>query len=184
MMVGTEHLSGISAIAAALSGLGAFFVLRHAEATARALAAFPRNRRAGWVLAAIALIGSAMLVDQMTLGGLSKYKSLLVVITPVTFYLVTKFLDELLAARALGGLLMLIPTFMVDAARWHPSPWRLVVVSVAYIMVIAGIWIVLSPYKFRAWTSWLMATGGRRTVSGITLVALAAALAITAVVSR
>ena len=75
---------------------------------------------------------------------------------------------------------MLFTTVMTDAARWHDSSWRLVVVIVAYIMVILGIWLMLSPYKFRVWTSSLTKSPGRARIGGLVLLVTTGLLLVTA----
>jgi hypothetical protein len=87
----------------------------------------------------------------MNLGFLEKYKPLLLVIAPVAFVLIALFMDELLAPRALGGLLLLIPAPILINARWHDSAWRYFAIVSAYLMVIKGMYLVLSPYLFRKW---------------------------------
>ncbi|MGA1531167.1 MAG: hypothetical protein ACO398_10555 [Kiritimatiellia bacterium] len=179
MSAGPEQLALISLITAILTGaLGGLIIFKPASAAA-AFAAFPRHKNAGMILTVIALIWSALMINQMTLGELSKYKNLLYVLTPLALYLVMRYLEELLAPRALGGLLMLFPTVMTDAARWHDSSWRLVVVVVAYIMVILGIWLMLSPYKFRVWTSSLTKTPGRARIGGLILLIISGLLVTT-----
>lgn len=166
MILDEQYLREISLLTALLTGLLSAGLLLTPAKLSSLLFAFPRNRVAGIALTALSLLWSAYLINQMTLGELSKYKDLLFVLTPATFFLIIYFIDELLAARAFGGLLMLYPTLMVDIARWHPSPWRLVVVSVAYLMVVAGMWIVLSPYKFRLWTHAMLCSRTRQKLAG------------------
>lgn len=184
MSAGPEQLALISLLAALFFGaLGGCMLVMPAVA-AKAFAAFPRHKGAGTALTVVALIWSALMINQMTLGELSKYKSLLYVLTPLTFFLIMRYLEELLAPRALGGLFMLIPTVMTDSARWHPSAWRLVVVVVAYLMVIAGIWLMLSPYKFRVWTNSLMKFPARARLGGLVSLIVAGLLAATAFFTR
>jgi hypothetical protein len=174
----------VSIIMAALfAALGILFITRPLALTGW-FAAFPRHKPLGIILTGVALLWSAMLINQMTLGELSKYKFLLYLLTPLSFFLIIHYLDELLAARSFGGLLLLVPTVMVDAARWHPSEWRLVVVTLGYIMVIIGTWLVLSPFKFRVWTSWLMEHGVRQKIAAFTCFGVSFALMITFVVAR
>jgi len=135
-------------LAAALAALSAPCVLYPAQAL-DAIRRFPRNRPLGWVLAAVALLWSAWLVFHMSMESFDKYKPLLYVLTPLAFVLVVLFVDDLLAARAFGGLLALIPAPMLDAAQWHESPWRFVVVVLAYVMALAGMALILSPYHLR-----------------------------------
>jgi hypothetical protein len=111
--------------------------------------AFPRNRVAAWTLTAVDLVWVAALLLDTNLGRFEAYKPLTYVLAPVFFFLITFFMGELLAARALGGLFLLVPAPILDAARWHDSPWRLVMVVLAYALVVKGIALVLSPYLFR-----------------------------------
>lgn len=183
MIFGPEHLSIISFIASAMCGVVGLALFIAPERCAGQLKAFPRSKTIGMALTAISLLWSATLINQMTLGELSKYKNLLYVLTPLSFYLIIKYLEELLAARAFGGLLMLLPTMMIDAARWHPSPSRLVVVTLGYIMVILGIWLVLSPFKFRVWTNWIMQAPVRRSFTAIAFLMLMVLLAATGILT-
>ena len=110
---------------------------------------FPRSKWPAMVLTAVALIWSGVYLNTISLGPVERYKPLLWVLVPVAFGLIVTFVDELLAPRALGGLLLLIPTPILVAARHHPSQFRYVMIVLAYAMVIKGIILVLSPYMFR-----------------------------------
>lgn len=110
---------------------------------------FPRNRLAGWLFTAVAVLWSARLLFDIPLGFFDDYKSLLYILAPVLFILVVLCMDELLAARALGAVLVLVPTPILEAARWHESQFRYVMIVVAYIMAIKGMILLFSPYKFR-----------------------------------
>jgi len=115
---------------------------------------FPRNRWAGCALTAVDLVWSAWLVMHMPLGTFDRYKPLLFVLAPVLFALIVWLMDELLAARALGGLLLLIPAPLLNLARWHESGFRLVVTVLAYILVAKGMTLVLCPYWLRRASAW------------------------------
>jgi len=183
MMISEQQLSGLSMALCALFALASFMVLIKHDTLLKLLLAFPRNRIWGIVLTAAGLLWSSILIDQMTLGDLGRYKWLLYILTPLSLYLIIHFLDELLAPRALGGILMLFPTVMVDAARWHNSDWRLVVIVLAYVFVIAGIWLVLCPFKFRIWTQWWLEHRDRRIIGGVLLALVAVLLLITGIVT-
>jgi hypothetical protein len=137
---------------------------------------FPRHRLTGSILAVLALLWSAKLLNEMPMESLDKYKPLLWILTPVSIFLVLQFMEELLAPRALGGLLALVPVPLLDAARFHPSPWSLVIVVLAYAMAIKGMALLLSPYLFRKWAAFALSTPGRVRTAGICGVALAAGL--------
>lgn len=122
------------------------------------LARFPRTLWLGWILTGVDLLWSAWLLFNMPMERFESLKPLLYVFTPVLFFLVVTLMDDLLASRALGGLLVLIPLPLLDAVRWHASPWRLVVVVLAYILVAKGIALLLSPHLFRKATTAFMGT--------------------------
>jgi uncharacterized protein YjeT (DUF2065 family) len=113
------------------------------------LARFPRSRIAGGVLAAVSLFCAATVVYNAELGKFNSLKPGLMFLAVVAFFLVFFLMDELLAPRALGGLLLLCATPILNAARWHESAMRLVPVVIAYIVVLAGLFLVLNPYLFR-----------------------------------
>jgi len=181
MITGPENLQLISFIAGViLLALSILTALLHQSFFAR-LQSFPRSKVTGIILTAIALLWSAYMVNQMTLGELSRFKWLLIILTPLSFYFIIQYLDELLAPRALGGLLMLAPVLMLDAARWHPSSWRYTVIILAYIMILKGIWLMLCPFKFRIWTNAIFASGGKRNAAALLLAVCAVLLLVTGV---
>ncbi|HMP89328.1 MAG TPA: hypothetical protein PJ991_03955 [Kiritimatiellia bacterium] len=184
MTFGIQHLSNINIALGVLTGMLSLIVFTLPNQLRTTLSTFPRNKFAGLILTAIGLLWAAFLVDQMTLGDLSRFKWILYIITPISFYLIIQYLDELLAARAFAGIIMLVPTIMVDAARWHPSAWRYVTLVFAYILVVIGIWLILCPYKFRIWSSWWMDSESRRNVGGFIAAAVTVSFFIAAVMTR
>jgi len=115
----------------------------------RGAKALPRNQLSGWLLAALNLFWVAWIVHHAFLGRFEFLKPFIYIAAPAGFLLIVFFMDELLTARMLGGLLLLIANPVLIAARWNPTPWRLVMTVLAYIWVIAGITFVLSPFRFR-----------------------------------
>jgi len=121
---------------------------------------FPRSRPSALILAAGDLTWAALLLLNAPLGRFEGLKPLVYVLMPVVFLLVITLMDELLGPRALGGLLILAPAPLLDAARWEASGLRLVIVVLAYCLVFKGIILVLSPYQFRrAMAPWIRSNG-------------------------
>ena len=142
--------------------LGTVLVLLHLpalfapESCRRLVAGFPRNKLAGSLLTGFALLCVGYIVYHAEMPRFDHLKVGLFVVIPVAYILIVKYLDELLAPRALGGLLLLAADPLLDIARWHPSPVRLVVTSVVYIGIVTGMLLVLSPYRFRkAYAFWV-----------------------------
>ena len=114
------------------------------------LKVFPRNFLVGSVLAAMALAWSAVEVNAMPLGNfIGDYKWLLWILAPVVLGLIMVFMNELLAPRALGGLLLLVanPVLSIQCLSASRATW--LIAGLAYIWVVAGTLLVLSPYRFR-----------------------------------
>jgi hypothetical protein len=89
------------------------------------------------------------------------------------------YLRDFLAVRGMAILFLLLGKVMVDTARWVESEWRLLVVVWAYALVVGGIWLTVSPYRFRDWVDWWTQTVGRmragvllRVVLGVTVLVL------------
>jgi len=151
----------------AVFAVGALLLLTTPASAARALAAFPRNVWAGRVLAGVALAWSAWLAWDMPMGFVDAYKQWLYVLTPVVYLLVIWLMEEMLAARAFGGLLLLVAEPMLSAARQPGlSAWRLTVVLVVYAWIVAGIALVLGPYWFRKTAEAICGSAGRCRATG------------------
>jgi uncharacterized protein YjeT (DUF2065 family) len=119
---------------------------------------FPRNRWCGWLLAIVAVAWAAWLLHGVPLGRFESLKTWLVPAAVVFAGLVCYYMEELLAPRALGALLLLYPAPLLEAARLHDSSWSVVMSVVAYVMVIKGMALLLSPYLFRRFTDRLLKT--------------------------
>ena len=71
------------------------------------------------------------------------------------------FVKDFLPVRGLAVLLLLAAKLMVDTARWVDTPWRLVISTLAYAWVIAGMWLTVSPWRMRDLANWLTASENR-----------------------
>ncbi|MFO7534322.1 MAG: hypothetical protein R6X19_01320 [Kiritimatiellia bacterium] len=123
--------------------------------------AFPRSRLWAWLLTALDLVLVSLLLWNLPNSWFTPWRPVLFVAGPVAFLLVIKFADELLSVRALGGLLLLAAAPVLDAARFHPSQARLVLVFLAYAWVFPGMLLVSNPWWFRKLTGRMMASDAR-----------------------
>ena len=140
-----------------------------------AMLGLPRSKAVGWTLTVVAFTWLAWTVWQSPLGGFDVYKKWLYVVTPVVIGLTIVYLDDLLGARAFAGSLLLWPGTLLDAIRWQESQLRLALVVYAYVLVVAGCYMVSGPHRFRRWTSWSVANDGRARLTGTALFGLGAA---------
>ncbi len=61
------------------------------------------------------------------------------------------FVQDFLAVRGLAVVLLLLGKLMVDTGRPHlgESPFVLVIQAWAYVLIVAGIWFTITPWKLR-----------------------------------
>jgi len=120
----------------------------------RLYTALPRNAVAGYVLSTIAWVWAAYALWHMGLDILEPYKKFIPFLTAAFIPLSWFWIDNLLPCRAIGGILCLFPYELLHVARVHPSPWRLVIVTFAYLCIIKGMVLLLYPWKLRQAAVW------------------------------
>ena len=147
-----SDLAFITLICGALVFAWSFGMALWPRGAAAWVGAFPRHVWAGRILAAVDIIWSVWLLLQMGFAWVAAHHVLVYAAAPVAYVLVILFVEDLLAARALGGFLLLAPLPILESAFVHPALSRLVMTSFAYLLVIFGIVLVWSPFKWRQWT--------------------------------
>lgn len=110
---------------------------------------FPRSVVPAWIFTALCCWLGAKEALGMNMGFLDAYKKYIYVISPAVFVASVVYMKELLAPRTLGGFLCLIAVPILEIARWHESPLRLVVVVTVYVWIVFGIVLLMSPWYFR-----------------------------------
>ena len=121
----------------------------------------PRSRVAGIVLLSLSLVWTFWLLATMEMGEFSSFRTPLLFILPVGFFLVLKFVDEFLAVRALGILFLLGAEPLLDAAFFRNEFSRFLVTVFAYILIVAGLFWVTMPYLLRDQVNWSARTSAR-----------------------
>jgi hypothetical protein len=148
------------------------------EASRSAARGLPRSRIAGFVLLTIAFFWSFWLLATMEMGEFSGFRKPLLFVLPVGFLLVLRFLDEFLAARALGILFLLAAEPLLDAAFFRSESTKLLVTVFAYLLIVIGLFWVTMPYLLRDQINWSARTNGRwRLAHGVAFLYGAALLA-------
>jgi hypothetical protein len=71
--------------------------------------------------------------------------------------------QDFLAVRGLAVVLMLLGKLMVDTGRpWlGQTGWVLIIQTWAYVLIVAGMWFTVSPWKLRDLLEWGTATEQR-----------------------
>jgi hypothetical protein len=121
----------------------------------------PRHKSLGIVLLAIDLAWSLILMSSMDLGEFWKIRKIGLILLPILFGLMILYVDEFLAARALGILLLLLACPFLDAAFLEMPMTRLLLPVIAYIWIIFGMFWVGMPYLLRDQINWLAGSEAR-----------------------
>jgi len=112
---------------------------------------FPRNYPAGIVLMLLATGWFVWNVNAEPIADFSAYKPAMLIGFTAVGIASCIFVRDFLAVRGLAVVLMLLGKLMVDTGRVHlgESPFVLVIQTWAYILVVAGIWFTVTPWRLR-----------------------------------
>jgi hypothetical protein len=133
---------------------------------------FPRNLPLGIFLM---LLGTAWFlwnVNIEPIADFSSFKPYMMGGFAAVGVLSCIFVQDLLAVRGLAVVFLLLGKLMVDTGRPHigESPFVLVIQGWAYVLVAAGIWFTITPWRLRDLLNWATATESRtRMLSAVRL---------------
>jgi hypothetical protein len=169
------------------------------ESFRRLLMKLPRSKPAGYLLMGVAIGWCAVVVylygfmdvhewrDARGLGAVvGAFLELLQagrfsvwIFFGAMYALIVWLLDEFLAVRAMALIALLVARVILDAAYDVETNARLVMTVVAYLMVVAGMWLIIAPWRFRDALEYMLANNQRCRLAcgagvafGILLVAL------------
>jgi len=149
-----------------------FYGLARPVEFAAAVRKFPRNYPLGVTLMLLATAWFVWNVNVEPIADFSKFKPAMLVGFTAVGIGSCIFVKDFLAVRALAVLVLLLAKYMVDTGRPHlgESPFVLVIQAWAYVLVIAGIWFTITPWRLRDLIEWATATESRtRSLSGVRL---------------
>src|SRR6266849_10952728 len=129
---------------------------------------FPRSSIAGIILLTLALGWSFWLLATMEMGEFASFRRPLLIVLPIGYVLVLRFVEEFLAVRALGILCLLAAEPLLEAAFFRYETSRLFLTVLAYLLIVAGLFWVTMPYLLRDQINWSANSSTRwRTIHGI-----------------
>ena len=154
-------LSTLAVIMGLGMGLPQIYGIVKPAAFAARVRKFPRSLSAGIFLM---LLGTGWFVYYLSLESISdfaSYKPILLGGFAAVGIASCIFIQDFLAVRGLAVVFLVLAKLMVDTARWNASDWRLVVVTWAYLLVVAGIWFTITPWHLRDLLNWATANEKR-----------------------
>jgi hypothetical protein len=124
---------------------------------------FPRNLPVGIVLMLLATAWFVWNVNIEPIADFSVFKPYMIAGFMAVGILTCIFVQDFLAVRGLAVVLLLLAKLMVDTGRPHlgTTPWVLVIQIWACLLVVAGMWFTVTPWKLRDILNWATATEDR-----------------------
>jgi hypothetical protein len=124
---------------------------------------FPRSLSWGF---ALMILGTAWFLWNLYLESISDFaswKNILIAGFAGVGVGTCIFVQDFLAVRGLAVVLLLLAKLMVDTGReaLGKTPWVLLFQAWAYLLVIAGIWFTVSPWRLRDLLEWDTANNKR-----------------------
>jgi hypothetical protein len=156
----------LSTLAVALGlglGLPQIYGFLNPTGFAAAVRRFPRSVPWGY---ALMLLGTAWFVynlSQESISDFAAYKNILFAGFAAVGIGSCVYVQDFLAVRGLAVVFLLLAKLMVDTGRPHlvESPLVLIIQTWAYLLVIMGIWLTISPWRLRDFLNWATANEKR-----------------------
>jgi hypothetical protein len=155
-------------------GLGApqIYGLVNPQKFAATVRKFPRNLPAGIFLMLLGTAWFVWNVNSEPIADFSAFKPYMLTAFAAIGILSCIFIHDFLAVRGLAVVFLLLAKLMLDTGRPHlptaifqaqagESSWVLVIQTWAYILIVAGIWFTVTPWRLRDFLNWATATDVR-----------------------
>jgi hypothetical protein len=166
------NLSTLSIILGLGLGLPQIYGLANPQKFAASVRKFPRNVPIGIVLMLIGTSWFLWNLSQESISDFASYRGILMAFFAAVGIGSCIFVQDFIAVRGLAVVLLLLAKLMVDTGRpmLTVTNWALVIQTWAYVLVVAGIWLTISPWRLRDLLNWATANDTRvRVGSGIRL---------------
>jgi hypothetical protein len=169
------NLSLLTILLGAGLGVPQVYALARPKEFAAAVRKFPRNYPAGVGLMLLATAWFVSTVNREPIADFAAYKPAMLAGFTAVGVLSCFFVRDFLAVRGLAVVLMLLAKLMVDTGRTHlgESPFVLVIQTWAYVLVLAGIWFTVTPWKLRDLLEFATASETRVRISSAVRLAFA-----------
>jgi hypothetical protein len=130
---------------------------------------FPRNVPAGIALMLLGTAWFLWILSQESVSDFAAYQNILFILFAAVGVGSCIFVQDFLAVRGLAVLFLLLAKLMVDSGRpmLGKTHWTLVIQTWAYVLVVAGIWLTLSPWRLRDLLNWATANEKRVRVGSV-----------------
>lgn len=157
------NLSTLAIVLGLGLGLPQIYGFMNPGGFAAAVRRFPRSLPWGY---ALMLLGTAWFIynlSQESISDFAAYKNILFAGFAAVGIGSCIYVQDFLAVRGLAVVLLLLAKLMVDTGRPRLGDTSLVLIiqSWAYLLVLAGIWLTVSPWRLRDFLHWATANEKR-----------------------
>lgn len=154
-------LSTLAVVIGSVFSLPQIYGLLNPGAFAKSARKFPRSEPWGFVLMLLGTFWFLNNLNNESISDFAAYKKPMLIGFGLIGVLTCIYVRDFLAVRGLAIVLLLAAWQTLNTARFMDTPWRLVLVVWAYIWVIAGMWLTISPWRFRDYLAWVTANEKR-----------------------
>lgn len=143
--------------------LPAVFGLTSPEKFRHVMREFPRSNAWGWCLMLLGTAWFVYNVSQEQVADFQSYKKILLSFFAAVGIASCVFVRDFLAVRGAAVVMLLLAKWMVDTGRplLGTTGWVVLWQAWAYVFVIAGIWLTVSPWRLRDLIQWATANEKR-----------------------
>ena len=155
----TLKLSTLSILIGLGMGLPQIYGIMKPKEFGESVRKFPRNVPIGIALMLLGTAWFLWILSQEAVSDFATYKSSLFILFGAVGIGTCCFVQDFIAVRGLAVLFLLVAKLMVDTGRpmLGKTHWTLVIQTWAHVLVVAGIWLTLSPWRLRDFLNWATA---------------------------
>jgi hypothetical protein len=159
----TLKLSTLSILLGLGLGLPQIYGLLKPAAFAAAARQFPRSVPWGVALMLLGTVWFVWNLGQESISDFTAYKTPMMMCFAAIGIGACVFVQDFLAVRGLAVVFLLLAKLMVDTGRplLPVTHWVWVIQAWAYVLVVAGIWLTISPWRLRDLVNWATANEQR-----------------------
>ena len=118
---------------------------------------FPRNLPLGYVLMGLATVWFLYNLNLEQTDDFLALKKPMMIGFGAVGIMTCIYVTDFLPVRGLAISLMLLAKYVLDLSRWADTQWRLMFSVWAYVMILAGMWWTISPWRLRDLINWAVA---------------------------
>jgi hypothetical protein len=165
----TLKLSTLAIVLGLGLALPQIYGLMNPQKFAASVRKFPRHVSIGIALMVLGTAWFLWNLSQESISDFATYKNALFFGFAAVGIGTCIFVHDFIAVRGLAVVFLLLAKLMVDTGRpmLPVTHWTLVMQTWAYVLVIAGIWLTVSPWRLRDLLNWATANEKRVRIGSV-----------------